>query len=91
MGLAGSMFVAAVGMIWTSVSSPRTGMNSPVGFAPMVGVGPTVILLIAAEAAPPGDFSYITAGGSAVIITAVLLLLALSARLMGRERFLSPL
>jgi hypothetical protein len=91
MSFAGGLFISTIGMIWSSVSSPRTGMNSPVGIAPLLGVGPIVLVLIVAESAPSSEYYYITGGASAVIIAAVVLLLALSARLMGRERFLSPL
>ncbi|MCI4320205.1 MAG: hypothetical protein L3K23_08780 [Thermoplasmata archaeon] len=91
MGFAGALFTSTVGMIWSSVSTPRTGINSPIGIAPMVGITPGILVLIVAEALPHGQFYYFTAGAAGVIIAAVALLLALSARLMGRDRFLSPL
>ena len=91
MSFAGALFTATVGMIWTSVSSPRTGMNSPIGFAPMVGIGPTVLVLIVAETLPSSQFYDFTAGAAVAILGAVVVLLAASSRLMGRERFLSPL
>jgi hypothetical protein len=91
MSFAAALFTSTVGMIWSSISSPRTGMNSPVGLAPMIGIAPTVLVLIVAETVPSSDFYYVTAGASLTIIAAVVGLLALSARLMGRERFLSPL
>ena len=52
MGLAGALVTSTVGMIWASVSTPRTGINSPVGLAPTIGIAPTILVLIAAEAAP---------------------------------------
>lgn len=91
MSFAGGLFTSTVGMIWSSVSSPRTGINSPVGIAPMLGVAPTILVLIIAETAPSSEYYYITVGAAGVIIAAVVGLLVLSARLMGRERFLSPL
>ncbi|HEV8050201.1 MAG TPA: hypothetical protein VGP88_06365 [Thermoplasmata archaeon] len=91
MSLAGALFTSTVGMIWTSISTPRTGMNSPVGLAPMVGIAPTVLVLVVAETLPSSEFYYFTAGAAAAIVLAVVGLLAASARLMGRERFLSPL
>ena len=91
MSFAGALFVATVGMIWSSISSPRSGLNSPLGIAPMVGIAPSILVLIVAETSPKADYYYITAGASAAIVVAVLALLVLSARLMGRERFLSPL
>jgi len=91
MSFAGALFTAAVGMIWSSVSTPRTGINSPIGIAPMVGIAPTVLVLIVAESVPFSEFYYVTAGSAGAIVAAVVGLLAVSARLMGRERFLSPL
>ncbi|MFI5414119.1 MAG: hypothetical protein ACHQ16_00375 [Candidatus Lutacidiplasmatales archaeon] len=85
------MFTATVGMIWSSVSTPRSGMNSPVGIAPMVGIAPILLVLLAAEGAPSADYYYITVGAALAILAAVVVLLAMSARLMSRERFLSPL
>ena len=91
MSFAGALFTTTVGMIWASVSTPRTGINSPIGIAPMVGVAPTILVLIVAETVPSGEFYYVTVGAAVAIIGAVLALLVMSARLMGRERFLSPL
>ncbi|MFZ0829906.1 MAG: hypothetical protein WCB18_09920 [Thermoplasmata archaeon] len=91
MGYATAFLTATAGMIWTSISTPRTGMNSPIGFAPMLGVAPTVFVLIVAERAPAADFYYVTGGAALAIFVVVVLLLGLSARLMGRERFLSPI
>jgi hypothetical protein len=91
MSFAASLFVAIVGMIWASISSPRTGMNSPVGIAPMVGVAPIILVLLVAETSPASEYYYITTGAAVAIILVVAGLLSASARLMGRERFLSPL
>jgi hypothetical protein len=91
MSYAGALFTATVGMIWSAVSTPRTGINSPVGIAPMIGIGPAILVLIVAETAPTSEYYYITTGAALVILAAVVGLLAMSARLMGRERFLSPL
>jgi hypothetical protein len=91
MAFAAALFTTTVGMIWSAVSTPRSGMNSPVGLAPMIGVAPTVVVLIVAETSPSSEFYYITTGSAAVIGLIVVALLAMSGQLMGRERFLSPL
>jgi hypothetical protein len=91
MSFAGALFTSTVGMLWTAVSTPRSGMNSPVGMAPMIGIAPTILVLIVAESAPRSEFYYITGGAALVIIAVVVVLIALSGQLMGRERFLSPL
>ncbi len=91
MSFAGALFTAAVGMIWASISTPRTGINSPIGIAPMVGIAPTVLVLVVADTVPASEFYYVTVGAALTIIAVVVALLMMSARLMGRERFLSPL
>jgi hypothetical protein len=91
MSFAGALFTTTVGMIWTTVSTPRTGINSPVGLAPMVGIAPTVLVLVVAETLPSSEFYVFTTGAAAAILAVVVVLLAASSRLMGRERFLSPL
>lgn len=91
MGFAGGLLVSTVGMIWSSISTPRTGINSPVGIAPMIGIAPVILVLIVAESAPASEYYYITGGAAVAIIAAVVALLAISGQLMGRERFLSPL
>ena len=91
MSFAGALLTATVGMIWSSVSTPRSGINSPVGISPMVGVGPAILVLVAAESVPASDFYYVTVGAASAIVAIVVVLLLLSSVLMGRERFLSPL
>jgi hypothetical protein len=91
MCFAGALFVAIVGMIWASVSSPRAGLNGPVGFAPMIGIGPVVVILLISETVPSTYYYWVTGGGALAIVAAVVGLLVASSRLMGRERFLSPL
>jgi hypothetical protein len=91
MGFAGALFTSTVGMLWSSISTPRAGMNSPVGLAPMVGIAPVILVLIVAESVPPSDFYTVTVGAAVVLVLAVVGLLTMSARVLGRERFLSPL
>ncbi|MDE1822175.1 MAG: hypothetical protein KGJ23_03550 [Euryarchaeota archaeon] len=91
MAYAGGLFASVAGMVWSTLSSPRTGMNSPVGVAPLLGVAPPVLVLVLAEASSKSDYYYITAGSAAIFLVIVVALLLLASRLMGRERFLSPL
>ncbi|MCI4349884.1 MAG: hypothetical protein L3J93_06695, partial [Thermoplasmata archaeon] len=87
---AGAVFTIMVGMIWSAVSSPRAGINSPVGLAPLIGVAPQLLVFLVAISYPPADTPFIGVGASALLIAAVLTLTALSNRLLVRERFLSP-
>lgn len=92
MTFATSLFVAIVGMIWSVLSTPRTGMNSPLGFAPMLGTLPTIaVLLIAGVAFRGVDFYYVIGGAAALISALVVTLVVLSGRLLRRERLLSPM
>jgi hypothetical protein len=91
MGFAGGLFTSTVGMIWSSVSNPRTGLSSPVGIAPLVGIAPTILVQLVAEGVASNEYYYVTVGAAAAILLAVAGLIAVSSRIMGRERFLSPL
>jgi hypothetical protein len=91
MTFATALFVATVGMMWSALSTPRTGMNSPLGLAPMMGIIPTIAVLAAASVSPPSDYYYVIGGATALITGLVLVMVALSGRLLRRERLLSPM
>lgn len=82
-------FSSTIGMFWTSLSSPREGMNSPAGLAPIVGVAPPVLTLIVVGVAP-GAFLTILAASVLVMVLLVVLLVNNVNRLLPRERLLSP-
>lgn len=81
---------SAAGMFWTSLSSPRQGMNSPLGLLPMVGVAPGVLVLIIAEAVGPARAPYVAVSAVIIVVLTAVALLTLGGRLMPRERLLSP-
>lgn len=81
--------MATVGVFWTALSSPRGGLNSPIGFIPLFGLLPQIVTLILAGVFN-GYLYDILFGGLAVVVILVLTLLGLSNRLMRRERLLSP-
>jgi hypothetical protein len=91
MTYAGTVFAAVAGMIWSSLSTPRMGLNSPAGIAPFLSVGPTVLVLIVAEAAPKSSYYDITGGASAAFVVLAVAMLLASTRWMDRERYLSPM
>lgn len=83
------VLMTTIGVFWTSLSSPRAGMNSPIGILPMIGVVPTAVGLIlaltfSAHARP------ILLGIELAMAVAVLALLTRADRLMPPERLLSP-
>lgn len=96
MAYASAAFATIVGMYWSALSSPRTGMNSPIGLAPLIGVLPSVIVIVtiaileaAGRIASGGAIEVGVLGMAAVTIVTVVLL-ALSGRLLRSERLLSP-
>jgi hypothetical protein len=97
MSFACTAFSTTVGMYWSALSSPRAGLNSPIGLAPFIGILPPVgTLLIVAALGVSGlttsltTFYTIAVGAMSVVALFVVLLLALINRFLRRERLLSP-
>jgi hypothetical protein len=93
MSYVSAAFAAIVGMLWTSLSSPRSGLNSPIGFMPFIGIAPSICALVLVAILAVETFTnaqlfldVIVAAVGAVVV----LLLRLVDRLMPRERLLSP-
>ncbi len=81
--------MTALGVFWTSLSSPRSGLNSPLGFLPLFGVMPTaggLLLALSVGSAAPK----VLAGLEIAIAVVVLSLFTRADRLMPPERLLSP-
>ena len=95
MSLAAVAFACTVGMYWTALSSPRAGMNSPIGLVPFVGILPALATLFAVEAlAGTGHGAdALRVGAFAVVLVAVVVVVLISriGRLLRRERMLSPM
>ncbi len=81
--------MAIVGVFWTSLSSPRAGLNSPIGFIPFFGILPQIVTLVIAGVFSAYFYEVLLAS-LAVVVVLVLTLLGLTNRLMRRERLLSP-
>ncbi len=81
--------MAIVGVFWTSLSSPRSGLNSPIGFIPFFGILPQVVTLIVAGVFS-GYLYEVLVASLGVVVVIVVTLLGLTNRLMHRERLLSP-
>jgi hypothetical protein len=96
MGLASAAFAATVGVYWSALSSPRTGLNSPIGLVPLVGVLPPLATIGAfAALGVTGALSApvalrVIAGAVGLVGGTVLVLLRFMDRLLKPERLLSP-
>jgi len=88
-------FATTVGMYWSALSSPREGMNSPLGIAPFFGILPPVaaLVLIGVFGATIGitsnGFLLVTGAALTLVALTVLYLLANIGHLLRRERLLS--
>lgn len=91
MAYASALFAAIGGIIWSALSTPRMGMNTPVGLAPILGVAPPILVLIVAEGFDKAAYYDVTLGSALGFLGLVGLLLVASSRLMDRERYLSPM
>jgi hypothetical protein len=93
MSYATAAFAATLGMFWTSLSTPRQGINSPIGLIPIVGIAPPLGTLIAtlvvtSRAHAP---AYVVPAAAVVLVAVfVLALLARIGSLLPHERLLSP-
>jgi hypothetical protein len=97
MTYATACFASIAGMYWSAFSSPRGSMNSPIGFAPLFGVLPPVMVLgvvtIGADSGLLGSATaYVEAAIAAagVVWVVTLVLLGSVGRLLRTERLLSP-
>lgn len=94
MAYASALFATVCAMIWSSLATPRTGINSPAGLAPIFGVAPPILVLYAAEsfakAGSKTDYYNITAGASVAFLVVAIAMIAFASRRMSPERYLSP-
>lgn len=91
MAYASALFATIGGIIWSALSTPRAGMNTPVGLAPMLGIAPPVLVLVVAEGVDRSAYYDVTVGAALGFLALVALLLVASSRLMDRERYLSSM
>jgi hypothetical protein len=95
MTFACAAFAATVGVYWTTLSSPRQGINSPVGLIPFIGMLPALVTLFVIVAiALSGPVSTTTlllvlGSGMGIVAIFVIVLLVSMGRLLRRERLLS--
>lgn len=80
--------MTTVGVFWTSLSSPRAGMNSPIGVLPLIGVAPTSAALVLALSLRTYA-TQVLLGTELAIAVIVLLLITRTSQLMPTERLLS--
>ena len=93
MAYASVAFTSSLGIFWTSLSSPRTGMNSPLGVLPIIGIAPslaTLFIALTLKATTAVPFLAVTGASVGLVAAVVVVLLMFMGRLLPRERLLSP-
>ncbi|MEM3671270.1 MAG: hypothetical protein QW767_05965 [Thermoprotei archaeon] len=88
-GYAASAFMTVAGVLWSSLTVRVTGVNSPVGIAPLLGVGPILLVLLASEASGSLGSLTVAGVGTAGIVVATVGLIVYAGRRMSAERLLS--
>ncbi len=81
--------MTTVGVFWTAFSSPRSGLNSPLGVLPLIGILPAAFALILVLAFP-AHATGIVLGLELAIAVLLLSLLTRTDRLLPPDRMLSP-
>ncbi|HZW58300.1 MAG TPA: YhfC family glutamic-type intramembrane protease [Nitrososphaerales archaeon] len=89
MSYTSTMFMSMAGMIWTSLTTRRAGLNSPVGAAPILGIVPMLVVVFLSSKVGPGNFILLAGSVSIALLISVGSMVAVSGRKMVRERFLS--
>lgn len=84
-----TMFMSMAGMLWTSLTTRRAGLNSPVGAAPILGLAPMLVVIFLSGRVGPGNFVLLAGSVSIILLILVALIIGVSERKMVRERFLS--
>lgn len=84
-----TMFTTVLGMIWSSLTTRRAGLNSPIGLAPIFGFIPIVLVLVVSELVPSSYVILLVGGVSLLLVLIVAITIGVSNKKMVRERFIS--
>ena len=88
MGFLAPLLVTGIAALWISLTKRIQFVNSPIGIAPMFGMLPVIVVLIAAEFLGPANAFLLTAVVSASTAAVTAAIFVLAGRLLGGERFI---
>ena len=87
---ASSAFMCMAGMIWSSLTVGIPGVNSPVGISMILGIGPSlVVMLLGGFFIGSSYFMMLVGGVTLILIVLVVAMLVAANKMMNRERLLS--
>ena len=83
-------FMTLSGMIWSSLTVRVPGVNSPVGISTLIGMGPTLlVLLINPFFSGVGNFLLLVGGVTLILVALVVIMMIVANKKMNRERLLA--
>ncbi len=87
---ASSAFMCMAGMIWSSLTVGIPGVNSPVGISMILGIGPSLVVMLLGSFFIGSSYFMMLVGGVTLILVAlVVVMLVVANKMMNRERLLS--
>ena len=83
-------FMTISGIIWSSLTRRVPGVNSPVGMATLLGIGPVLaVVFLSTFFGGSGNFMLIVGGITLILVTMVAVMMMVANKKMSRERLLS--
>ncbi|MCL2691572.1 MAG: YhfC family intramembrane metalloprotease [Candidatus Bathyarchaeota archaeon] len=83
-------FMCMAGMIWSSLTVRVPGVNSPVGISTILGIGPSmIVMLVGGFLVGSGDFMLLVGGVDIILVGLVATMMIAANKKMNRERLLS--
>ncbi|MDR0461038.1 MAG: YhfC family intramembrane metalloprotease [Nitrososphaerota archaeon] len=82
-------FMTMAGMIWSSITRRIPGVNSPIGIATLLGIGPCLVVLILSSFFTGSSFLLLVGGVTLILAVLVVAMLVVANKSMNRERLLS--
>jgi len=83
-------FMTMAGMIWSSLTARVPGVNSPIGICTIIGVGPTMaVLILSSFFSGSSNFLLLIGGVTLTLVVLVAVMLVVANKKMNRERLLA--
>ncbi|MCL2643066.1 MAG: YhfC family intramembrane metalloprotease [Candidatus Bathyarchaeota archaeon] len=82
-------FMTMSGMMWSSLTRRIPGVNSPIGIATLLGIGPVLVILMLSSFFVGSGFLLLVGGVTLVLVALVAVMMVVTNKRMNRERLLS--
>jgi hypothetical protein len=83
-------FMCMAGMIWSSLTAGVPGVNSPVGVSTLLGIGPSmVVMILGGFLIGSSNFMLLVGGVNLILVVLVAVMMVVANKKMNKERLLS--